>query len=151
MIFSRPLAHRLEVSRVTEKWFGFPLSDWDETKEMARGILQARAARPSPTISYSELGTQLRPIAFEPDSKAFHQMLGEISSEEDDAGRGMLSVLVVHKDGDMRPGPGFFSLAADRGELPRALGEGKEAFRRLDVLSRRDAAASGRRRRRRNR
>lgn len=100
---------------MTEKWFGFPLSDWDETKEMARGILQARAARPSPTISYSELGTQLRPIAFEPDSKAFHQMLGEISSEEDDAGRGMLSVLVVHKDGDMRPGPGFFSLAADRG------------------------------------
>ena len=42
-------------------------------------------------------------------------MLGEISSEEDEAGRGMVSVLVVHKDGDMRPRPGFFSLAADRG------------------------------------
>ena len=27
------------------------------------------------------------------------------------AGRGMLSVIVVHKQGDMQPGPGFFELA----------------------------------------
>jgi len=38
-------------------------------------------------------------------------MLGEISQEEDAAGRGMLSVIVVHKVGDMQPGPGFFQLA----------------------------------------
>jgi hypothetical protein len=30
--------------------------------------------------------------------------------EENAAGRGMLSVVVVHKHGDMRPGPGFFVL-----------------------------------------
>jgi hypothetical protein len=35
-------------------------------------------------------------------------MLGEISQEEDEAGHGMLSVIVVHKYGDMQPGPGFF-------------------------------------------
>ena len=35
-------------------------------------------------------------------------MLGEISSAEDAAGRGMLTVVVVHKAGDMQPGPGFF-------------------------------------------
>ena len=35
-------------------------------------------------------------------------MLGDISSAEDDAGRGLLTVVVVHKSGDMKPGPGFF-------------------------------------------
>ena len=42
-------------------------------------------------------------------------MLGEISEEEDAAARGMLSVLVVHKGGDLMPGPGFFDLAASLG------------------------------------
>ena len=31
------------------------------------------------------------------------------------AGRGMLSVIVVHKVGDMQPGPGFFQLAKKLG------------------------------------
>jgi hypothetical protein len=44
------------------------------------------------------------------DPRLFH-LLGEISSEEDAAGRGMLTVIVVHKVGDMQPGPGFFELA----------------------------------------
>jgi hypothetical protein len=48
------------------------------------------------------------------DPRLFH-LLGEVSSEEDAAGRGMLSVIVVHKDGDMQPGPGFFDLARDLG------------------------------------
>jgi len=30
-------------------------------------------------------------------------------------GRGMLSVIVVHKEGDMQPGPGFFELAGELG------------------------------------
>jgi hypothetical protein len=42
-------------------------------------------------------------------------MLGEVSTNEHRAGRGMLSVLVVHKTGDMRPGPGFFDLARKLG------------------------------------
>jgi hypothetical protein len=42
-------------------------------------------------------------------------MLGEISTESDAQGRGMLTVLVVHGDGDMRPGPGFFQLAKKLG------------------------------------
>jgi hypothetical protein len=42
-------------------------------------------------------------------------MLGEISSSEDEAGLGLLSVIVVHKDGDMMPGPGFFELAEELG------------------------------------
>ena len=42
-------------------------------------------------------------------------MLGEISTEENEAGRGMLTVVVVHKEGDMKPGPGFFELAQKLG------------------------------------
>src|SRR6266403_499790 len=48
------------------------------------------------------------------DQRLFH-LLGEISSEEDASGRGMLSVIVVHKFGDMQPGPGFFELAKKLG------------------------------------
>ena len=37
------------------------------------------------------------------------------SVEENDAGRGMLSVVVVHKYGDMQPGEGFFVLGEHLG------------------------------------
>ena len=98
-----------------ERWYGYPVGDWEATKEHAKEILRARAATPNPTIYYSELGPRLRPIAFDdPHAKPFHALLGEVSSEEDDDGNGMLSVLVVSKD-DMKPGAGFF-------ELARALG-----------------------------
>jgi hypothetical protein len=39
-----------------------------------------------------------------------HNVLGEISSEEDARVRGVLSVVVVHKSADMHPGPGFVEL-----------------------------------------
>jgi hypothetical protein len=42
-------------------------------------------------------------------------MLGDVSIEEDAGGRGMLSVLVVHKVGDQKPGRGFFELAQQLG------------------------------------
>jgi hypothetical protein len=100
--------------------FGYPVADWDATKEMARRILRARAVLPNPTITYSGLANLLKPIHFEPDSPAFHEMLGEVSTEEDADGHGMLSVLVVHKDGDQMPGAGFFTLA---GDLGRELGD----------------------------
>jgi molybdopterin synthase catalytic subunit len=66
-------------------------------------------------IPYSNLVKQIRSIKLEAhDPRLFH-MLGEISSEEDAAGRGMLTVVVVHSDGDMQPGPGFFELAKQLG------------------------------------
>jgi hypothetical protein len=53
----------------------------------------------------------VKAIRVAPDSFALAAMLGEISEAEDAAGRGMLTVIVVHKQGDMQPGPGFFDLA----------------------------------------
>jgi hypothetical protein len=66
-------------------------------------------------IAYSGLVSQIETIRMEPDSFALAHMLGEISETEDAAGRGMLSVIVVHKVGDMQPGPGFFQLAKKLG------------------------------------
>jgi len=42
-------------------------------------------------------------------------ILGEISTAEHEAGRGMLSVVVVHKSGDGMPGAGFLELARSLG------------------------------------
>lgn len=90
--------------------FGFSEDDWNAAKAEMRQILIERV-RSGPTISYSELAGSVNSIDFQPDSFAFHHMLGEISTEEDSQGRGMLSVIVVQKDGEMQPGSGFFELA----------------------------------------
>lgn len=93
---------------------GFKITEWNAAKTEAKNILAARA-RVRGLIPYSNLATQIKSIQIGAhDPRLFH-MLGEISSEEDAAGRGMLSVIVVHKVGDMRPGPGFFALAKQLG------------------------------------
>lgn len=74
----------------------------------------AQARKESP-ICYSDLCNAVKSIKFEPDSYALKTLLGEISTEEDEFGRGMLTVLVVHKTGDQMPGNGFFDLAAKLG------------------------------------
>jgi len=94
--------------------YGFEINDWNAAKEQMRQALIDRA-RVRGMIPYSELVNQVDTITLEPDSFALAAMLGEISTEEDAAGRGMLTVIVVHKDGDMQPGPGFFELARTLG------------------------------------
>jgi len=94
--------------------FGFTAAEWDKGKAEMRQILQTVAAKRA-MIAYSELSNRLRSICIAAHSQAMDQMLGEISSEEVAAGRGMLSVIVVHKTGDMEPGKGFYDLAAELG------------------------------------
>ena len=62
-------------------------------------------------IPYSEPVRRIEAIRPEPVSFVLARMPGEISEEENAAGRGMLPVIVVHKDGDMQPRPGFFRSA----------------------------------------
>lgn len=93
-----------------ETHHGVPLHLWNRTKEEIRTILVGVAQRRS-LISYSDLVAKVRTVPLGPDSHALHEMLGEISIEEDTGHRGMLSVLVVHKTGDKQPGRGFFQLA----------------------------------------
>jgi len=93
--------------------YGFSIEKWEEAKEEIRKILIARAKSQN-LISYSELASQIMTIEIEPHAYALHEMLGEISIDEDNAGRGLLTVLVVRK-GNMMPGQGFFNLAESRG------------------------------------
>ncbi len=60
---------------------------------------------------------RIEAIELDPHDHRLFKLLGEISREEDGAGRGMLSVIVVHKTGELKgyPGDGFFKLAEDLG------------------------------------
>ena len=56
-------------------------------------------------IPYSDLVASVKAIDLEAHDARLFAMLGEDSTEEVRAGRRMLSALVVHKEGDMQPGP----------------------------------------------
>lgn len=89
---------------------------WVKAKEQVRTILAEIASqRTEKTIYYSDLASKITAIKFHPNDHPFHGLLGQISEEEDAEGRGMLSVLVVSKSGEMVPGQGFFDLAESLG------------------------------------
>ena len=93
---------------------GLRQSVWEDAKEEARRAM-IDAAQRQRVISYSELVRQITSCSLEPHDLRLAHMLGEVSSEEDEAGRGLLTDVVVHKAGDMKPGSGFFTLARSRG------------------------------------
>lgn len=97
-----------------EKVLGVPIEKWNATKEEIRQILITKAKERS-FITYSDLVREIKTMKLTPDSILLFNMLGEISEEEDKNGRGMLSVIVVHKYGDMQPGKGFYNLAKKLG------------------------------------
>jgi hypothetical protein len=72
-------------------------------------------------IAYGDLITKITALCMAPDSHAVRELLGDVSRAENKAGRGMLSVVVVHKDGPNRgrPGNGFFTLAQELGRDTR--------------------------------
>jgi hypothetical protein len=88
-------------------------------------------AKQEKTIAYSNLAAQIHAILPEAHDIRLDTLLGEISEYEDAAGRGMLSVVVVHKEGDQRPGDGFFGLAE---ELGYAVGDRDEFW--ITILTR---------------
>ncbi len=92
----------------------YKAEDWAAAKEEMRQILVERAKN-GLTIPYTDVVAQIKAIDLPPNSPAFWEMLGEISTAEDAAGRGMLTVLVVHAKGDTLPGAGFFKLARKLG------------------------------------
>jgi hypothetical protein len=109
---------------------GFSSAAWDAAKAEAREIMIERA-RLRGMITYSELVKHVRSITIGAHDPRLDHLLGEISSDEVAAGRGMLTVLVVHKVGDMEPGDGFYRLA-------RSLGRGTSDLQKcwIDELHR---------------
>lgn len=94
--------------------FGISDGDWQTAKQEAKSAMIERA-KVRGAITYSDLVARIQAVKFHAhDTRLFH-MLGEISVEENEAERGMLSVIVVHKRGDMQPGQGFFILGAHLG------------------------------------
>ena len=87
---------------------------WIEAKQQARKVLIGRA-RVRGMIPYSDLAPQILALPMRAHDVRLFELLGEISRNEDAVGRGLLSVIVVHKVGDMQPGPGFFELAQQLG------------------------------------
>jgi hypothetical protein len=81
--------------------FGFSQSDWDTAKQEAWDLLIVRA-RVRGMIPYLDLAGKIKAVHLEAHDQRLFHLLGEISSEEDAAGRGMLNVIVVHKFGDMK-------------------------------------------------
>ena len=94
--------------------FDIDPEQWAEAKEEIRSIL-IEAARLRRMITYSDLVGQVNAVTFNAFDQRLFAILGQISSEEHGEGRPLLSVLVVHKVGDMKPGDGFFELAAALG------------------------------------
>ena len=88
--------------------------DWKLAIQEATDILIDRA-KVRGMMPYSDLANKITSIQLEAHDPRLFKLLGEISSSEDAQGRGMLSVIVVHKQGDMQPGPGFFELAKELG------------------------------------
>jgi hypothetical protein len=74
----------------------------------------AEVARRRALISYVELVACISSAHLPPNDPAIGALLGELSADEDDAGRGLLSALVVRQDTGL-PGTGFFRMAAGRG------------------------------------
>jgi len=93
--------------------FGFSMEQWQGAKAEARNILIENAKK-AQLIEYSELTRQIHSIKFDPHETVFRRFLGQLSWEEDAAGRGMITAIVVHKS-DHLPGGGFFELAGQLG------------------------------------
>ena len=85
---------------------GFAAEEWLAAKDELRRLLIEKA-RSKSVVAYSDAVAELKSIRFKPSDRRFHRMLDELSTDEDEAGRSLITVLVVHKADDMRPGPGF--------------------------------------------
>ncbi len=93
---------------------GFSEKEWATGVAEMTGILQKKASSLS-MITYSELSRQMRTVSIGYHDPAMDDMLLEVSRNEAAQGRGLLSVIVVHKHGDMEPGNGFYGLAESMG------------------------------------
>ena len=103
---------------MTDTTYNYPPSDWVRAREQCREAL-IETAKARDLITYGDLTRKITAIRFDPHAYSFHGMLYQISVEEDRAGRGLLSAIVIHApDASVaanRPGVGYWSCAKDCG------------------------------------
>lgn len=97
---------------------GYSQKKWSAMKAEARSILMSVAEQRG-LITYSDVCARLQEEKFEPFDLRLWEVLGDVSRDEEAAGRGLLSVLVVHKHGDQEAGHGFTNLAKHFGRDAR--------------------------------
>ncbi len=97
------------------KKYGFSPENWSALKNEIREILIRTATSVEQTISYSELAESVQLASLKPFSQPLFAVLTELSREEDAAGRGMLSAVVIRKDGRKSRKSGFIKLAEKLG------------------------------------
>lgn len=78
----------------------YPIKQCKAAKSQMKRVL-VEAVRTSRMLTYKQVRTKITAIppddsAFFPGSKAFSKMQGEVSMEEDKAGRGMLTAYMVN-------------------------------------------------------
>jgi hypothetical protein len=88
---------------------------WEAAKREARQAMIAAARSAKGTMTYEELTRLITAVHFEPNSLPLRELTDDIAFEEDTAGRGMLSAVVVHQDADGLPSQHFFTLAKGLG------------------------------------
>jgi hypothetical protein len=90
---------------------GFSDAAWSAAKAEGKAAL-AQCARAKKMISYTDFIRHICSISFAtPYDSRLPRFLAEVSTEEAKAGRGTMTALVVRKNGDQKPGGGFFELA----------------------------------------
>jgi len=96
--------------------YGFDQAAWDQAKAEALDVLRGRASRRyGQTISYTDFVGSLSAIRIDPHDMRLSHFLEEIVVDEHRGGRPLLTVLVVHRHGDLMPGDGFFEIADQLG------------------------------------
>ena|SRR5271155_1918201 len=79
--------------------FGIAREIWESAKREAVDSM-ARTAKLNKLISYTDLVGDIKSVRLEPYDTRLDHLLEEIARDENAAGRGMLTVVVVHKTGD---------------------------------------------------
>ena len=92
---------------------GFPEPDWIAAKQQAMEILCECAKRRDP-ITYSDFVQRIAAVRMDAHSHQLRIMMGELSTAEHEAGRPLITALIVLQE-SYRPGQGFFQLARSLG------------------------------------
>ena len=92
--------------------YGFTDAQWQSAVAEATRILIESARSDLGYITYSDLAARLRSITIGYHDPAMDYLLTQVSTEEHDAARPLLSAVVLHID-DGRPGKGFYDLARE--------------------------------------
>lgn len=106
--------------RFMEQTWGYSVGEWELGRDWITRRLY-RVARDRSTITYSDLcaeAARAGAIRLEPHDAPLAALLGQVNVLEHEAGRPLISALVVHKTGDWQPGVGFWSMARDLGIDP---------------------------------